>query len=363
MHLLDNSSPGSSRLLVLLARLLRGLKKTLRQILSFFRRKESATTITAMPTYQFRLRFNMLKGDHINSEQEELELLRTQDGQIIRLRAGSRGTPIKASSEIAIIGGPYSSPEEATEAARRAHESVVVWALRQRLGVDFGDGILRSFITDFGKKHYERELGHPARNDRLGIDVYESQEGLLFASRDAALALGKNVDTFVEQMRQTLSNPLGLSEKQMLAAELYSASFFDVSFRSRFITLVTAIEALLDPSLRSNEIQVFVNDAKAKANALVADPATKQAMVSSLDWLRNDSIGQTGRVLAERLLVDLEYDGLRAGKFFSRCYRLRSEIVHNGKASDPTIDLLQLSNTCQAFVADLLLTSIGLPHP
>lgn len=316
-----------------------------------------------MPTYQFRLRFNMLKGDHINSEQEELELLQTQEGQTIRLRAGSRGTPISASSEIAILGGPYSSPEEATQAATRARESVVVWALRERLGVDFGDGILRSFITDFGKKHYERELGHPVRNDRLGIDVYESQEGLLFGSREIGVALGKNAETFFKQMRQTLSAPLGLSEKQMLAAELYSASFFDVSFRSRFITLVTAVEALLDAPLRSNEIQGFVNDAKAKANALVADPATRQAVVSSLEWLRNDSIGQTGRALAERLLVNLEYDGLSAGKFFSHCYRLRSEIVHNGKTSDPTIDLLQLSNACQAFVADLLLASLGVPCP
>lgn len=149
----------------------------------------------------------------------------------------------------------------------------------------------------------------------------------------------------------------------MLAAELYGASFFDVAFRSRFITLVTAVEALLDAPLRSNEIQVFVNDAKAKANSLVADPATRQAVVSSLEWLKNDSIGQTGRALAERLLVNLEYAGLSAGKIFSHCYRLRSEIVHNGKTSDPTIDLLQLSNACQAFVADLLLASLGVPRP
>ena len=238
----------------------------------------------------------------------------------------------------------------------------MVWALRERLGVDFGDGILRSFITDFGKKHYEQGLGHPVRNDRLGIDVYESQQGLRFASIDINPALGKNAESFVEQIRQNMSGPLRLSEKQMLAAELYSASFFDVSFRSRFITLVTAVEALLDAPLRSNEIQEFVNEAKAKANALVADPATRQAVVSSLEWLRNDSIGQTGRLLAERLLGDLEYDGLSAGRFFSHCYRLRSEIVHNGKTSDPTIDLLQLSNKCQAFVADLLLASFGVPR-
>lgn len=190
------------------------MKRKLRQILSLFarglsvsRREKRKASGPAMPTYQFRLRFNMLKGDHINSEQEELELLQTQEGQTIRLRAGSRGTPISASSEIAILGGPYSSPEEATQAATRALESVVVWALRERLGVDFGDGILRSFITDFGKKHYERELGHPVRNDRLGIDVYESQEGLLFGSREVGVALGKNANLLEADAANLLRPP------------------------------------------------------------------------------------------------------------------------------------------------------------
>jgi hypothetical protein len=64
-------------------------------------------------TFEFRLRFNMVKGDHISSESQELRLMRTLNGQVVRLRAGSRGTQIKDSSEIAILGGPYSSLEEA----------------------------------------------------------------------------------------------------------------------------------------------------------------------------------------------------------------------------------------------------------
>jgi hypothetical protein len=315
-----------------------------------------------MHKYQFRLRFNLLKGDHINSEHEELELLRTSEGQCIRLAAGPRGTPIKASSNIAIIGGPYSSAEDAAQVATQARESLVTWAVRQRLGLDFGEGILRTVITEFGKQYYQRELGHPVRADRLGIDVYESEEGLRFVSQDMNLEILKNVDTFIEHMRQTLSAPLGLSEKQMLAAELYSVSFFDGSFRSRFITLVTAIEALLEPPLRSNEIQGFVKETKTKANELVADALIKQALISNLERLRYDSIGQTGRALAERLLGDKEYEGLKAGRFFSLCYSVRSEIVHNGKIPDPASDLLRLSNSLQTFVADLLLASFESPH-
>jgi hypothetical protein len=95
-------------------------------------------------------------------------------------------------------------------------------------------------------------------------------------------------------------------------------------------------------------------------NALDVDVATKQSIKSSVERMKSDSIGQTGRELAERLLSDRAYDGLRAGKFFAHCYKVRSEIVHDGKPCDPTIDLLQLSNACQAFVGDLLLASFGL---
>lgn len=310
--------------------------------------------------FEFRLRFNMLKGDHIKSDKEELELLRTGVGQRIRLRAGSRGSPIDKSSQIAITGGPYSSQDEARDVANRAREAVVIWAVKQRLGVDFGDGRLRSLMTDVGKEYYERQLGHPLRNDRLGIDVYEIQDGLLFAAVSFDAAVGKNADTFVEQFREVLTKAVELSEKQRLAAELYSLSFFDMSFRSRFITLVTAVEALLDPTIRSGAIQAFIEDVKTRLDTLSADDGTKQSMISSLERLKYDSIGQAGRALSDTLLGDWEYAGLKAGKFFSHCYKLRSQIVHNGEPDDPTTDLLQESNSCQAFVADLLLASFGM---
>jgi len=316
--------------------------------------------MSELPMFEFRLRFNMLKGDHIKSDKEELESLGTAGGQRIRLRAGSRGSPIEKSSEIAITGGPYSSQDEALGVAQAAREAVIVWAVKQRLGVDFGDGKLRHLMTDVGKEYYERQLGHPIRNDRLGIDVHEIQDGLLFASVSLDAAVAKNADTFVEQFREGITNPVVLSEKQRLAAELYSLSFFDMSFRSRFITLVTAVEALLDPHIRSGEIQAFVDDLKTRLDGLGVDEGTKQSMISSLERLKYDSIGQTGRALSDSLLGDRKYSGLKAGKFFSRCYKLRSQIVHNGQPNDPTTDLLQESNACQAFVADLLLASFGM---
>lgn len=317
-------------------------------------------TTSGAGNFDFRLRFNMLKGDHISSESKELQLMRTPEGQVIRLRAGSRGTRIRESSEVAILGGPYPSAEEAEKTATRFRQAVLMWAVRERLGLNFGDGILRSVITDFGKKFYEDKLGHPIRNDRLGIDVYESDKGFLFGSVDIEGGVGKNVATFTEYVCQQSHQPLLLTEKQILAAELYSASFFDVPFRSRFITLVTAIEALLDAPRRSDAVQFFVDNAKTDVRKLKIDETTKEAIVGSIERIRYDSIGQTGKNLCEKLLANRKYAGRSPGSFFKYCYRLRSEIVHNGRPSETGIDLLQIANVCQGFVGDLLDASFGL---
>lgn len=245
--------------------------------------------------------------------------------------------------------------------ATRVRQAVLIWAVRQKLGLDFGDGFLRKFLTDYGKKFYEQEFSRPIRNDRLGIDVYESNRDLLFASREVTMALGKHVDTFVEQVCQQIDQPIPLNEKQIVAAELFSASFFDVPFRSRFITLVTAIEALLVPQRRSDALQSFIDGTKQDLEGRKIDEATKKVLMGSLERLRSDSIGQTGKSLCQRLLPDKEYDGRSAGKFFKYCYDLRSEIVHSGKPKD-AVDLLRLSNACQAFVGDLLLASFDLPE-
>lgn len=331
-----------------------------RRLLSFLKRREkSDKSKTSMPEFEFRLRFNLLGNDHLKCDDEELELVRSDDGKRIRLRAGPRGSPIKSSSQIAITGGPYQSEGEALRVAQLAREAVVVWAVKQRLGVEFGDGKLRRFITDSGREHYQRQLGHPIRNDQLGIDVYEMQEGLLFASISLDLSVDKRADTFVDQFREGITMPLHLSEKQRLAAELYCFSFFDTSFRSRFITLVTAVEALLNPAVRSDNVERLVDDVKNMLSSLETDDATRESMRGSLDYMKYESIGQAARSLAASLLGNRKYGGARADRFFNRCYKLRSEIVHRGKPSDSTVDLLQESNALQAFVADLLLASFG----
>ena len=224
-----------------------------------------------MPGFDYRLSFKLPQRDHINFDGEDLEILRTTVARV-RLRSGARGTPVKAHSQGAILGGSYASHEEARTAADRAREALLVWAVKNRTGIDLGDGRSRSVVTDYGKKMLEEQLGAPVRHAIHGTDVYEAKEGLVFVSLNAEAAVGRNVDTFRSDVGSLIAKPLGLSEKQLLAAELYCASYFDLSFRSRFITLVTAVEAFLQPEARPEAVRYFLRDCQVRLDLLDVTP-------------------------------------------------------------------------------------------
>jgi Apea-like HEPN len=143
-----------------------------------------------------------------------------------------------------------------------------------------------------------------------------------------------------------------------LAAEIYASSFFDISARSRFITLVTAVETLLEPAQRAQEVQELVSRFETLTRDSDIKKATRDSILGSLQWLRQDSIGQAGRALARRLLSNEEFDGQPAEKFFARCYDRRSLLVHRG-TTDDDVDILQTANAMENFVARLLVVSLA----
>jgi len=208
-----------------------------------------------------------------------------------------------------LIGGPYSSEEDARHAAALAKRALLIWAVTQRVGVDLGDGKVRGGLTNCGREHLEAHTGRPIRNDVHGVDVYARLDDLVFVSIDLKGGIDKDPKTFIEMISSRFVDPVALTEKQVVAAELYCSSFFDVSFRSRLITLMSAVEALLDPPVRSAAVLDVVDLLDKTVKEANIDEATRAAMRGSLQWLRQDSIGQTGRSLSERLLPGREYLG------------------------------------------------------
>ncbi|MBI3994466.1 MAG: hypothetical protein HY349_00685 [Nitrospirae bacterium] len=310
-----------------------------------------------MTDYNFRLRFNLADSYRINSDAEEIVLFLTPTNQRIRLRTSALDTPINANPCAAVIGGPYVSANEARDAALQAKAALLYWSVEQRVGIDFGDGRQRSGFTNAGLALLQQQMGVPVRNDVHGIDVYEAIPGQRFVGLGGNLRVGKNPLDLTNTFGREFSEPRPLTEKQHLAAEIYSGSFFDVSQRSRFITLVTAVEALLEPLPRSKHAQSLVDKMQRLARSSSVDDATRDAIISSLQRFRFESIGQAGRSLARRLLPQQYYGECTSWVFFTTCYELRSQILHRGGVENSDVDLLELTNETEKFVADLVLTS------
>jgi hypothetical protein len=310
-----------------------------------------------MPEYEFRLRFN-LASTRINANVPELPLLDLPGGVQLRLRSGQTKKAIQDLERLAVVGSPFRSVEEARAAGEKTKSVLLYWALDHKLGIDFGDGHPRSRITPEGFAQLERDLNSPVRADVHGLDVYERNPELKFVLVQATAQLGVNVDSFIATFVREFEGARKISAKQSLAAEIYSSSFFDVSPKSRFITLVSAVEALLDPDPRPESVQLLVREMEQLVRASEIDKPTADSIYGSLQWLKAESIGQAGRKLAARLLSSKQYENKPADKFFNESYVIRSSLVHRGFIQ-PSINPLTLANTMSEFVGDLLLASLN----
>lgn len=314
-----------------------------------------------MPDFDFRIRFHLSQNTRINFDAEEHLIIEEKDGKNIRIRSGGIGKPIKDFSDAAIIGSPYSTPEQAREAAEQVKAALLIWAVRGKVGIDLGDGRLRGGLFAPGIKMFEEMYKRPIRNDVHGVDVYEHKDNMMFVRMAATALLGKDSAIFKSQFIEIYTQRISLTDKQKLASELFCASYFDVSFRSRLITLVTAIEAMLDPAERTNQDKDIIISMEELVSSSSLSAETKESLLSSLQWLKYESIRQAGRNLAVRFLGDQEYAGMTAPRFFNHCYDLRSQILHDGKPKNETIDLSNITNILQGFVSNVLIASFGLP--
>lgn len=311
-----------------------------------------------MAFYDFRLRFNLPKSYRIESDAEELELLVLETGEHIRLRSGAIGEPIKAHPQVAIIGGPFDSESQARSVAEKSKQAILYWAIEQRVGIDFGDGIPRSVVTDAGLKFLQAKYGCPLRNDLHGIDIYEHLDNLKFVSFNMNAIVGKASQKLINTFSREYLSARLVSEKLLLASEIYTSSFFDVSPRSRFVTLVTAVEALSDQSTRPMEVQNLVREFETKVEQSTIGITTKQSIIGQLSRLKYQSIGEAGRSLTNHLIPKKMFGGQSSVRFFTDAYNKRSQLLHEGTI-DQSVNMVSLGNEMEGFVAQLLLAALN----
>jgi hypothetical protein len=119
---------------------------------------------------------------------------------------------------------------------------------------------------------------------------------------------------------------------------------------------VSAVELLLDPQPRAEPARSFVEGMiqSVKDSGLPEDQ--KASLRGSLNWMLNESIGQAAKRLAATL-DDRLYMGEPAPTFLTRCYTMRSALVHGGTM--PAWDEVNLrGGELERMVGDLIGVSI-----
>lgn len=280
----------------------------------------------------------------------------------ITLRNLTPEQPIKDAEQLAMSGHGYSSSQDAMEAGQKYQSALMVALARVRVGADFGQRATRGVYTEHGLKWLEQQVGHRVLNSIHGLMVFATDPKPRFAAVSAKMVRGTNADAFQILLLEAIAKRPVLSDREQLAFSLFNASFFQPSADSRFLLLVMAIEALIEPTQRSPKTREYVEELIAQTQLTKLPSAEIGSMLGSLRWLLQESINQAGKRLVAARLGDREYGEMPASKFFSHAYQLRSNLVH-GNLPYPTFE--QVGNICgplEVFVSDLL-TSPALGRP
>ena len=170
----------------------------------------------------------------------------------------------------------------------------------------------------------------------------------------ATIILGIGADKLSETFRSLCGKPLPLTSRERLAIDLFNTSVLESSSATRLLTLVMAIESLLDLQLRSPAAAGLIESFLATVSTTDLIPSTeKDSLAGSLQYRRFESISAAGRALVSMRPGERCYLELPAPRFFTECYEARSRLVH-GRNPPEYKELGRLAATLEVFVSDLL---------
>jgi hypothetical protein len=295
--------------------------------------------------YAFRVRFRMPHRAHLPSIEKELRVSEAED---VSFSTGATEQPLKDAEWVLLIGRGYESSEAATEAAARWRGYVERGFARANVPADFD---AQTGVMTFA---YEKELteqaGVPVMTE-MALNVFEEDPWPRFVRSQVEGIVGRSLPVTLGSIRRAAELDLRVPERDALAFNLFSASFARIEEDARFIMLMMSVETLITLDPRAPDVRAHAE----KLLALTRDAAIpvdeQKSITGSLKWLFDESINQGGRRLARERLDGREYANEPPDTFFSKCYSIRSGLVHG---EHPRPDASGRVAQLQQFVADLL---------
>ncbi len=287
-------------------------------------------------TYAFRITCSLAGG--VIETTEPTALLTLPGLPTIELYLTARNDENKQ-SDITVWCGGFNSETEAHTAGSRVKTALILTGILLGVGIDAGNDQITSaaFTTKDGKPD-ERLL--PKVH---GLQVVPDIDGLLFGS----LQFGRpytpmSPDTFQKKVAECYALDKPLSEKQVLAAQLYNHSHFHATDAVRFVTLISSVESLAERRKRHSQVLDLIEQmVQIARKTLGPGEANTASLIGGIRNLKYESIGTACRALVK------EYCGAAKAKAFARQYEIRSRLLHNGTPPaeiDLNLEVIALDN-------------------
>lgn len=311
-----------------------------------------------MDDYSFRIRFTRSPRDTVNVDECSCQINSPKLPSPLVLTARDAEESIRNARTWTVRGSGWRTSKEAIEAGERCRDALMLALAELRIGADFGERTAKGVFTKAGLGMLEEGTGKRVLNDAHGLMTFETEPAPLFAQAGPLHAVRRVPgDRFLAAFETALRRPPELSERHRVALELFFASFFQNEADGRFLLLVLALEALIDPPPRSRAATAHVEHLmELTRNSTSLETEEKDSLLGSLGWLLCKSIRQTGKALVAERLGEAEYDGRAAPDFFAHCYNIRSRLVHADPPVPSRDEVSAAAGTLEVLVSDLLVS-------
>lgn len=306
--------------------------------------------------YCFRVRFTVPSKGSFTTDEESIAFSVPYVHGGLKLSSATQGLSIGQSDRLTVSGGPFELPEQAETTAESVRAALLHRAVLMRRGIDLGQLSINSFsMSDYGKELLATNLKVAAvQEDHLGITIYSDNPKPHFLGLNAQGLVSYRAEKLVDELVDSIGRWSFKTKKAEISSGIYAFSHFVGRAPARFLILFVCLEALFDAGMRSDEAQVHVQNLIQQTLTSSLSTEEMNAIASSLSFLKQKSIHQTGRELAAALLPGKRYRSMLPNDFFSYLYKIRNKMVHKGSIDPEQVhDLL---GDFDQFISDMLLT-------
>ncbi|MCX4095081.1 HEPN domain-containing protein [Nocardia sp. alder85J] len=305
-------------------------------------------------TFRFRNTVTLSPGESIAAESAKIELF-SESGVAVTLSPSSDDTPFSEATEFLLTGGPYPTRDDALQAGKSWRRCLLLACSDRHIGINLGDED-KSTPSRIPLGQTDFLPDDPVYlKDHHGLLVYpeSSNPSSSFVSFTADITVGRSSSELLNAIHAVKETASKMTARETLALTLLHDSRFDPNPETKYISLTTAIEALLEPAKQSSVVRTALDTLQRHADDLDLSDEERKLIVQHIGSGKRESITEAGSKLASRL-KDREYGGVDPSTFFREAYKTRGKLVH-GNTSRPTRDQLGAElGTLHSFVVDLL---------